>query len=92
MILIAKGSFDRDTDKIRNKNLRIALFEKLKQLEQAKDISHTTGLKLMRGYSTHYRIHVNSGKLRYRIGAVIRSDKIWLVRFLTKKNIYKEFP
>jgi len=40
MIIVVKGSFDRDTDKIRSKELRLALDEKITQLETAKDTSH----------------------------------------------------
>ncbi len=92
MIVIVKGSFDRDTDKIRSKNLKQELTGKLLQIEKAKDISQITGLKLLRGYTHHYRIYVNTDKLKYRIGAAIRGDKIWLIRFLKRKVVYSKFP
>jgi hypothetical protein len=92
MKLLVKRSFDRDTDRIRNKELRLALDEKLTQIERAKSPSNITGLKLLRGYTHHYRIIVKAGLLSYRIGALIRGEKIWLVRFLPRKIVYTKFP
>jgi len=92
MIIVVKGSFDRDTDKIRSKELRLALDEKITQLETAKNTSHITGLKQLRNYTHHYRIQVKTTKQSYRIGAIIRGQKIWLVRFLPRKIVYKQFP
>ncbi len=91
MDVIAKPSFNRDTD-FRDKELKSALEKKILQIIAAKDISHITGLKLLREYSHHYRIKVIIPKHSYRIGAIIRGNKVWLVRFLSRKKIYKEFP
>lgn len=92
MKVIVKKSFDRDIDRVKDKELRIALDEKLGQIEQAKSIENITGLKLLRGYSHHYRIQVKTKDMSYRIGAVIRKEIIWLVRFLPRKIVYKKFP
>ena len=58
MKIIVKGSFYRDTDKARSKELRHVLDNKITQIERAKDIFHVTGVKLLEGYSHHYRIIV----------------------------------
>jgi hypothetical protein len=72
MKIIVKPSFDRDIDKINHKEeLKIALNEKLKQIERAKTIDNFTGLKLLEGYTHHYRIVVKAGKFTFRIGAII---------------------
>ncbi len=92
MIIVVKGSFDRDTDKISSKELRLVLDEKISQIEKAENASHITGLKLLRDYTNHYRIQVKTPKHSYRIGAIIRDKKIWLVRFLPRKIVYKKFP
>ena len=92
MNVIVKGSFDRDADSIRGKELRIALDSKLQQIEKARDISQITGLKLLRNYSHHFRIVVKAGKFSYRIGAIIRNEKVWVIRFLPRKKIYQKFP
>jgi len=92
MKIIVKGSFYRDVDKARNKELRLILDNKITQIERAKDISQVTGVKLLEGYSHHYRISVKSVNHSYRIGAIVRKDTVWLVRFLPRKIIYKAFP
>ena len=92
MKIIFKPKFRRDTDKITNLELLLALQEKIKQISKAEDIANITGLKLLRGYTHHYRIIVKNPKDSYRIGAVIRGEKIWLIRFLPRKTVYKKFP
>ena len=79
-------------DTIRDIDLKRALDTKISQIEKAKSIYQITGLKLLRSYKTHYRIKVETHKSKYRIGAIIRNDMIWLVRFSPRKKIYLEFP
>ncbi|HLG34289.1 MAG TPA: hypothetical protein VI757_05360 [Bacteroidia bacterium] len=78
MKVTVKGSFDRDIDKLSSRELRLTLDAKITQIEKARDASHITGLKLLDGYTHHYRILVKTGKLTYRIGAIIRGENIWL--------------
>jgi mRNA interferase RelE/StbE len=92
MKVIVKGTFDRDTDKARSNELRLALDNKISQIERAKNLSQVTGVKLLQGYSHHYRVVVKSKNHSYRIGAIVRSETIWLVRFLPRRIIYKSFP
>jgi len=92
MNLLFKPKFRRDVEKVNNRALLIALQEKLQQIRNASTPSQITGLKLLRSYRSHYRILVKTEKHSYRIGAVIRNDTIWLVRFLSRKTIYLEFP
>jgi hypothetical protein len=42
--------------------------------------------------SNRVEVKVETPKRKYRIGAIIRNETIWLVRFLPRKKIYKEFP
>lgn len=92
MRIIVKPAFERDIDKVRNRNLLHVLDDKINQIEKAGTIDNITGLKLLRTYKIHYRIKVETGLQQYRIGAVIRGKTIWLVRFLPRKKIYKLFP
>jgi hypothetical protein len=92
MKIIVKGTFDRDADKAHSKELRLVLDYKIIQIEQAKNLSHITGVKLLEGYSNHYRIIVKSKNQSYRIGAIIRNETVWLVQFLPRRIIYKSFP
>jgi len=92
MKIIVKKSFDRDIDKLRSKELRLSLDTKISQIEKAKSIANITGVKLLKGYTTHYRIVVKTAILSYRIGVVIRGETVYLVRFLPRKIVYKQFP
>ena len=92
MRIVVKGTFDRDVEKARNKEIRSALDRKITQIEKANDISNITAMILLEGYSHHYRIVVKSQDHSYRIGAIVRGETIWLVRFLPRRIIYKVFP
>jgi mRNA interferase RelE/StbE len=92
MDILFKPCFRRDADKLNDRELLIALKNKLEQIKKASTTENITGLKLLRGYSNHFRIIVRSHKDSYRMGVIIRKNKIWLVRFLPRKIIYKKFP
>lgn len=92
MKIIVKGTFDRDVDKAHGKELRLTLDSKIIQIERAKNLSQVTGVKLLEGYAHHYRIIVKYENHSYRIGAIVRNETIWLVRFLPRRIIYKSFP
>jgi hypothetical protein len=77
---------------VRGKEIRHALDNKNSQIEKAENITHITGVILLEGYSHHYRIIVKSKNYSYRIGAIIRGETIWVVRFLPRKIVYKKFP
>lgn len=92
MRLVLKPDFKRDRHKITNTTLLQALANKLEQMENAPTMEHITGLKSLTGYTTLFRIYVKTSKYSYRIGAIIRGNTIWLVRFLPRNKIYKQFP
>jgi mRNA interferase RelE/StbE len=92
MKIVIKPSLDRDVREIKNKELKDTLWTKIQQIEKAKSIENITGMKLLRGYTTHYRIKVITENYSYRIGAIVRNDSIWLCRFLPRKKVYKLFP
>lgn len=83
---------ERDVDKLRYKRLKATIDSKITQIENAKSIAQITGIKRLRAYKIHYRIKVETLKTKYRIGAIVRGNTIWLVRFSPRKKIYFEFP
>ena len=89
MELIVKGQFFRDIAKICDVHLLEAIRNKALEVENAEKIIQIQNLKKLRKYKTQYRIKVDD---EYRIGAVIRSDKIWFVRFGHRNIFYKKFP
>ncbi|MEP7169450.1 MAG: hypothetical protein ABI855_08795 [Bacteroidota bacterium] len=58
MKIIVKPSFSRDVDKVNDKELKTLLDLKITQIEKAKSTDNITGLKLLRTYTTHYRIKI----------------------------------
>lgn len=92
MKVTVKPSFGRDVDRVNSRELRLTLDDKIEQILAAKTSDQITGLKQLRGYTHHYRIYVKTEKLSYRIGAIIRGDMVWLVRFLPRRIVYKKFP
>ena len=92
MNVMTKGTFKRDVSHVKSLSLLTALREKISQIEEAPALHHITGLKLLQGYKTHYRIHVRTEENSFRIGAIIRGNTIRLIRFLPRSKIYKIFP
>ena len=92
MKVIFKPKFKRDSEKINNRELLLALKEKIQKIKEAESPDYITGLKLLRGYTHHFRIILKTDKFNYRIGAMIRGNKIWMVRFLPRSVVYKQFP
>jgi mRNA interferase RelE/StbE len=89
MELIAKGSFYRDVAKLSNRKLIQALSDMLGRMEKANSISEIPNLKKLKNFSVYYRTKIAGD---YRMGMVIRGNKIWLVCFGHRSNFYKSFP
>ena len=92
MNVFTKGSFNRDVADVSDTVLLEALKGKIVQLKDASDISQVTGMKLLKGYVTHYRIKIVTKSTSFRMGVVVRGNTVWLVRFLSRKKIYQNFP
>ena len=81
-------SFDKDIDKINDKALLKRLKKIIQKIENANNIKELPNLKKMIGYKNYYRIRISS----YRISVQIITDSVILLRFLSRKDIYKYFP
>ncbi len=90
MELIVKGQFYRDITRYSNFLLLENIYEVMKSVEEATDISQIQNLKKLKKYKVYYRIKVAE---IYRIGVVIRVDTVWFVRFGHRSKFYKKkFP
>jgi mRNA-degrading endonuclease RelE of RelBE toxin-antitoxin system len=89
MELIVKGQFLRDLSTYKNKSLLKEVYNAVKRIETAKDLSAIKNLKKLNSYKNLYRIKISE---TYRIGLKIQNGKIWLVRFGHRSTFYKEFP
>ena len=89
MNVIFKGSFRKDAAKISDRSVKRSLMEIIEEVKAASDISKIHHLVKLRKYKVHYRLEVEGN---YRVGIIIRQNKVWLVRVLHRSNIYKQFP
>jgi mRNA interferase RelE/StbE len=81
--------FSKDIDSIENlpeiKKLLLKLIQKLKDAESFTEIK---GTRKISGYQNYYRIRLAD----YRIGIKLHANKVEMVRFLHRKDIYRRFP
>jgi len=88
MIVRIDKSFEKDTDKIKDKNLLYNISELIESIIKANNIKSIKNLKKLKGSHEFYRIRID----HYRIGLEIKSKTFILIRFLHRKDIYKYFP
>ena len=89
MIVAFKGAFRRDAANINDRVVKKAANEIIQHIKTASHISKIHRLVKLRKYKVHYRIEIEGN---YRIGIIIRNNKVWFVRVLHRSKIYKEFP
>ena len=88
MIIKIDRSFEKDTNKIKDKKILNLIADCIENIQKVKNIGDISHLKKLQGYNSHYRIKIKD----YRIGLVIENNVIEFVRFLHRKEIYRYFP
>ena len=89
MVLKFSGQFNRDIAH-RSRKLSDEIQQAILNLKNASQISQIQNLVKLRKYEVHYRIQVAKD---YRIGVMIRGEKIWIMRFGHRNLFYKKiFP
>jgi mRNA interferase RelE/StbE len=88
MKIIVQKSFERDIAKITNKELASLVLGVIEELENCHSLSKISHLKKMAGKGGYYRIRVGD----YRLGLKLSQDTLVLLRFMSRKDIYKYFP
>ncbi len=79
----------KDINKIKDKLLLENLNNLILVLEAAETLDEFPNIKKLRGYKSYFRIRIGD----YRLGfEKINEEKICLIRFLHRKDIYKYFP
>ena len=81
-------SFEKDSDKIKDKTVLIKVSEIIESIERLSDYSQIKNLKKLKSSKNYFRIRVGD----YRIGIKIIEDEIIFIRLLHRKDIYKFFP
>jgi mRNA interferase RelE/StbE len=88
MIVKIDRSFEKDTDKIKDKNLLFKIADCIESLQNADNIKEIKNLKKLKGSNYFYRIKIGE----YRVGLEIEKKSVELIRVLHRKDIYKYFP
>ena len=90
MELIFKRDFKKDVKKISDKKILKKLKEILYKLEEVDSISKLVGvdIKPLKGAPNYYRIRIGN----YRLGFKKEDNKLIILRFMHRKDIYKDFP
>ncbi len=88
MELIFKESFLKDIKQIKDQKVKKKLEEIILDFENAQCLSQIKNLKKLKGFENFYRLKIG----KFRIGLQIKKDKVWFVRCLHRKEIYKYFP
>lgn len=88
MYIEVRRSFTRELDRIRDDSLRARVQDKINEIEAANSLSDVTGVESVRLARRGYRIRIGS----YRMGIFVRGDRVTLVRFQHRSDIYRNFP
>jgi mRNA interferase RelE/StbE len=83
-----RKSFLDDVKGIREKAILQRLKGVIEILEKTGSLAEIPNIKKLKGGGQHYRIRIGD----YRLGLSIVDDRICLVRFLGRKEIYRYFP
>lgn len=83
-----RESFLKDLREVSDKKLLAKARDIIESLESASSLLDIPNVKKLRGEKGYYRIRVGE----YRLGFVVDSDSLVLVRFLSRRDIYRFFP
>ena len=89
MELLYAKRFSKDIDAIRKEaRIKKALLKMIEKIREAGSLAEVRGVKKIEGYQKYYRIKLGD----YRLGVKMRRNRIELIRFLHRKDIYRRFP
>jgi mRNA interferase RelE/StbE len=88
MIVKIDKTFEKDTDKIRDKQLLRKIADCIEEIQSVNSFQHIKNIKKLQGSSVFYRIRIND----YRLGLQLQNQTVILIRCLHRKDIYKYFP
>jgi len=86
-VLVDK-SFEIDINKLQDVKLRAKIADVIELMINAQQLKDIKSVKKLKGGHLFFRIKIQD----YRIGLIYEDDKIILVRFLHRKDIYQFFP
>jgi len=84
-----RKSFEKDLNKIKNTGLLKKIKSVILEVEKADNLQQINQIKSLKGENNYYyRIRIGS----YRIGIYADQNIVRFVRFLHRREIYKNFP
>ena len=81
-------TFEKDVLKIKDRKLAAAIASVIDEIEVCKQLSELKNIKKMKATGAYYRLRIGD----YRLGFKTENNKILLLRFMHRKEIYKYFP
>ena len=80
--------FDRDTRRIRSRDLSSRLERTIAELKAASNIKEISGVQPIAGWEDLYRIRIGD----YRLGLELVDNSAVLLRFGHRREFYRGFP
>ena len=81
-------SFEKDTKKIKDKDLLAKIANTIEQVQASASEKEIKNIKKLKGFQSYYRIRIGD----YRIGLAIEETTVDFIRFLPRKDVHKYFP
>ena len=89
MELLYGKKFSRDLDAIRHETkIKAQLLQLIKAIRAAGSLTDFKDIKKIEGYQAYFRIKVGD----HRLGIKVMGNRVELIRFLHRKDIYRRFP
>ena len=89
MELLYGKKFSKDLDAIRHESkIKADLLKLIEKIRAADSLADLKGVRKIEGYQGYFRMKVAD----YRLGMKVTKNRIELVRFLHRKEIYRRFP
>jgi len=89
MKILYTKKFSKDLDRIvHDKKLKKRLLQLLQELQHMSSLTEMKDIRKIQGYEDYFRIRMGD----YRLGVKATNDGVEMLRFLHRKDIYKNFP
>ena len=89
MELLYGKRFSKDLDAIRHQSkIKADLLKLIEKIRDAVSLGDLKGVRKIEGYQGYFRIKVAD----YRLGIKLSQNRVELIRFLHRKEIYRRFP
>lgn len=88
MIVHFEKSFLKDIKKLNDTTIASKLKTIIKNFEEIDSMNNLQNIKKLKGHSLYYRLKIGN----YRLGFKVEGNKIEIIRFLHRKDIYRLFP